>query len=229
LKLDTKPGDERVIMVHGDLAQADRVIIHIPGAGTDLDDVRDGGNPDALSLYHAAERAAPGQNIALVFFMDYNVPDTVEVAGIGLPDLEAVSPAGARDGALRLRGFVQDLRESGIPADRVSVVAHSYGSVVAGTAMQQGLDVQRVIAAGSPGMGADAPGELRHRSPGVELFATEALLDPYPAAPGHGPPPTDFDGVGTFPADGLWHSSYFKEGTGSLRTIATLAVGGRPR
>lgn len=156
-------GDERIVEVHGNLSTAARVIIHVPGIFTGLDDYQDGGNDAAEALYRSAQDRG---DVAVISFADYDVPQNL---------LEAAGDHGAQTGAPQLRALVQRLHADGFATGDISVVAHSYGSRVAGEAMKGGLDVDRVVAVGSPGMGADSRAALG--SPGVDLYAGSTPTD----------------------------------------------------
>ncbi len=242
LMIDGKPGDQRITEVYGDLSKAKKVIIHIPGMNTNLDNYRNG-NADAKAILAEAQ-AMYGPDVAVISFMDYNVPDDLG---------EAASGAGADSGVATLRQLVTDLHAQGFSTQDLSVVAHSYGTVVAGHAMQAGLDVRTVVALGSPGMGADSRAGLG--SPDVRLYAGSAPLnvtsgnqgaitvistlvggpaagvigagDYVSWAPAHGESPAA-DGFGANKLDvpdAYGHSQYFRQ-TESLRNIVRAAYAG---
>lgn len=237
MSLNSGAGDQRVVDVYGDLANAAKVIIHVPGMSTDLDnygrhDNGQTGHPDARFLQEAAQGES-GQKVAVVSFADYDIP---RLGGAALG-------SAADGGAEGLRALVADLRAMGYDTSQISVVGHSYGSVVIGHAMKDGLAVREVVVAGGPGMGATRA-EMEAGSPGVRLTAVQAAPgDPVPGAdnvfslntPGpngvhmstgpHGISP-DTPGFG---ADRViqtngnhGHSEYFKDAMG--REIALEAV-----
>jgi hypothetical protein len=233
LSFSDVPGDHRIVQVHGDLATASRVIVHVPGISTDLgsympdahpDDSRFG-HHDALSLFDEVQLQADG-GVAVISFLDYNVP----TGGVGfVPDVfEAANAAGAESGATALRALVQELSDQG---QSVSVVAHSYGSLVTGLAMEQGLAADVVVAVGSPGMGIDGKTDSMPK-----LFVGDATGDYVTGygqivdgvggrIDGHGADPRSFaDGMIDVSGAAL-HSSYF-EGT-SLANVVDAALGRR--
>ena len=243
LMVDATAADNRAVEVIGDLEAADRVIIHVPGMNTDLGDYAPGGHRDASALY--TQLTSTGERVAVVSFMDYNVPDD---------PAEAASSAGAESGVHGLRTLVGDLQSMGISQSRIGVVAHSYGSVVVGHAMKEGLDVSRVVVLGSPGMGHGVDDRADLGSPHVELYAAKAEgnlaavaagalgpLGPVLGAaagnaisggdyvsplPGHGEDPSD-EGFGATVFDvgsARGHSQYFRERSTSLNTIANLLL-----
>lgn len=226
LSFSDVPGDHRVVQVHGDLATASRVIVHVPGISTDLDSYVPDAHPDdprfghhdALSLFDEAQRQAGG-GVAVISFLDYNVP----TGGAGpIPDVfEAANAAGAESGATALRALVQELSDQG---QSVSVVAHSYGSLVTGLAMEQGLAADVVVAVGSPGMGIDGRTDTMPM-----LFVGDATGDYVTGygqfVEGHGADPRSFaDGMIDVSGAAL-HSSYF-EGA-SLANVVDAALGHR--
>jgi Alpha/beta hydrolase len=210
-------GDHRLVEVVGDLESADRVVVHIPGMNTDLGEYADGGHGSATNLYRELE-AVSGENVVVISFMDYNVPDDV---------LEAAGGSGADSGVEPLQTLVADLHDLGLPSDQLAVVAHSYGSVVTGHTMQDGLDVGTVVTVGSPGMadGADDRSDLG--SPTVTLWSAAAGNDAVAWAPVHGEDPSA-DGFGANRFDigaASGHSEYFDREGRSLTNVARIAAG----
>ncbi len=233
LKIDSAPGSQRMIEVHGDLGNSRRVVITIPGMNTDLADYQPG-KSHACKLYDEI-LGRTISDVAVISFADYKVPDDL---------LGAASSAGAMDGAGRLKIFVNELNVIGYVTSEISIVAHSYGTVVAGTAMIGGMLVDRVVALGSPGMGGDVNQLTAY---GVDLYAASApfdgdqirqademgdiqrVLDPVSHAPGHGENPADLEfGAKVFEVpDARGHSSYFDQRSTSLRNIVDIALGDR--
>jgi hypothetical protein len=217
LAFSAAPGDHRLVEVVGDLETAERVVIHVPGMNTDLGEYADGGHGNATNLYRELDAVA-SENVVVISFMDYDVPDDV---------LEAAGGRGAESGVAPLRAFVADLHELGLQNDQIVVVAHSYGSVVTGHTMQDGLDVGTVVTVGSPGMadGADDRSDLG--SPGVTLWSAAADNDAVAWAPFHGEDPSaDGFGANGFDIAGAsGHSEYFDREGRSLTNIARIAAG----
>lgn len=222
LVFDSTPGDQRLVEVIGDLSEADRVVIHIPGMSTDLEEYAEGGIKDATNLYLEAN-ALTDENVVVISSIDYNVPDDL---------FEAASGAGAESGVAPLQALVGDLHDMGFEDNQLSIVAHSYGTLVTGRTMQNDLDVGRAIILGSPGMGAGDRTGLG--SSDVEVWAARAQDDPIGMTPDwaltHGKDPSDQDfGANTFNVpDARGHSAYFERDSFSLVAITTLAIGGDP-
>jgi pimeloyl-ACP methyl ester carboxylesterase len=164
--------------------------------------------------------------------------------------LSAADPAAARDGADDLDRFQDGLRATaaGPPAHH-TVVGHSYGSLLVGTAAREhGLAVDDVVFVGSPGVGADHAsglgipvGHVWASTARWDIINATALADRAPewldrdvtrdrwhgTDPGH----PDF-GARTFTSDeGSWrnpvaaHNAYFEEGNAALAAIGAIARG----
>jgi Alpha/beta hydrolase len=228
LEYDTH-GDGRAVELIGDLAHATHIAIVIPGVDTTLANFDHGlGNVErrapafqARQLY-AQMTARTSEPVAVVAWLGYDPPE-----GIGLA---AVREDRAKAGAAALASFVQTL-----PAVDVTIVGHSYGSVVAGLAAPKlGPNVHDIIAIGSPGMGVDTRADLHTTArvwagtaksdwtrwiPGVRVFGL-----------GHGTRPAEPEfGALPLPVDGVAnHDSYFVTGTGSLTAMAEIATGAMP-
>ena len=207
-------GDGRRVEVIGDLPSAAHVVILIPGMTNAVDNYETQLRPKAMALFDAMQSEAPaGTGVCVIAWLGYNTPDG---GPSGLVD--AAASRAARSGAEQLRADLALLRSNGLRA-HVTVVGHSYGSVVAGRAMRDDgdgpLPVDDVVVVGSPGM--DAGSRRALGSAGVRLWAGKttaggvpAILhppggdvlwladravrvmrggDPVPMAPVHGPDP----------------------------------------
>ena len=224
-------GNGRVVEVFGDLATADRIAVLVPGVSTTannfntgLDDVRDRAPAvQARNLYDATRAAAPGQRVAVVAWLGYDAPQ-----GIGRT---AAREELARAGATALDGFTRDLAILR-PAATVTVIGHSYGSVVAGLAAA-GLpsQVKDLVVVGSPGMSVSRAADL-HTS--ARIWAGQSgtdWIDWVPAlqvwGAGHGTLPTTAGfGATVFGTQGvLDHDHYLAQGTQSLANIASIVLG----
>jgi hypothetical protein len=227
-------GDGRAVVAIGDADHARHVLTHVPGAGSDLNKV--------AGLLGRTERmaAAAGAGTAAVLWLGYDAPEGLSAAGTG------AAHAAADD----LDRFQEGLRvtAAGPPAHH-TIVGHSYGSLVVGTAAHDlGLPVEDVVFVGSPGVGVDRAADLgipaEHvwsstaRFDAVRLTAfADRELEPLDPDIGldrwHGADPGDprFGGR-TFPSDpGQWyrpvtaHNAYFDDGSTSLAAIGAIARG----
>ncbi len=163
LEYDTR-GDGRAVEAVGDLARATRIAIVIPGVDTTVANFDHGlGNIErrapafqARQLYGAMS-ARTSEPVAVVAWLGYNPPE-----GVGLA---AVREDRAAAGARALVSFVDTLTAAH-PAAAITVIGHSYGSVVAGLAAPRlGPNVHDIIAIGSPGMGVDKRADLHTDGP----------------------------------------------------------------
>ncbi|BCJ44545.1 hypothetical protein GCM10010168_13580 [Actinoplanes ianthinogenes] len=225
LALDRR-GDGRIVEVLGDLATAGRVVILIPGVDTTLAtfDTGLGGVGRRAPAWQARQlfhQAGPG--VAVIAWLGYDPPE-----GIGRAALrEDRAAAGAR----ALESFVDDL-VARRPDQRITLVGHSYGSIVAGRAAAHlPAQVTDIVALGSPGMGVSRAADLHT---GARVWAAAAPDDWTRKLPGirilglgHGRLPVD-PAFGALPlpaADVHGHDGYFVTGTSTLRAIALIASG----
>lgn len=224
LSLD-QHGQGHLVEAFGDIRRARNIAVIVPGVGWTgplLSDEREAGRRhpavQARSLLAEMERLAPGVPAAVVVWLDYDPP-----AGLG-PD--AARSERAMAGAPRLAAFVDGLPHG----TTVSVVCHSYGSVVCAHAAPR-LDASSLVVVGSPGMDVWSRAGL-HTS--ATVWAGIAPGDPIGAVPhsridgyGHAADPTTPDfGAEALPVDGArGHNGYLVPGTGSLRAIAEIAIG----
>ncbi|WP_328342944.1 alpha/beta hydrolase [Micromonospora sp. NBC_00421] len=151
LGLDPR-GDGRAIVALGNPDRAGRVLTYVPGMTSDLADVP-GELSRAARVQARCTVIAPGEETAAVLWLDYDAPDF-------LP--EASSPAQARDAGPALHRFQEGLRATHDgPAARQTVLGHSYGSLVVGSAARDhGLAADALAFVGSPGVGVDRAGAL---------------------------------------------------------------------
>jgi len=224
-------GNGRVVEVFGDLGSADRIAVLVPGVSTTannfntgLDDVRDRAPAvQARALYDAARAAAPGQHVAVIAWLGYDAPQ-----GVGRT---AAREELAQAGATALDGFTRDLAIMR-PKARVTVIGHSYGSVVAGLAAASlPSQVKDVVVVGSPGMGVSRAADL-HTS--AHVWAGQSAQDWINWVPafrvwgaGHGTLPTT-PGFGdrVFGTTGVVdHDHYLAPGTQSLGNIVSIVLG----
>lgn len=164
-----------------------------------------------------------GERVAVVAWLGYRTPH-----GVGR---DAAREELARAGAVALDRFVAGLVRQR-PAAAVTLIGHSYGSVVVGLAAPRlPRQVTDLVAVGSPGMGVDRAADLHTTArvwaglsgadwirwvPGVELLG--AGHDTQPADPSFGARVFDTTGVTD-------HDRYLSPGTSSLTNIADITLG----
>ncbi|MCI3225911.1 alpha/beta hydrolase [Streptomyces sp. NP-1717] len=219
-------GGGRAAEVFGDLGSAERVSVVVPGVDTNLltfertDRRFTAPVGMARSLYDAERAAAPRTRTAVIAWADYTAP-----AGLGV---EAAIGRLASDGAVRLNALT-----SALPGDsRVSLICHSYGSVVCGIAARRlPARVTDVAVAGSPGMRVGSAGQLRTHARVWAMRDQDDWIQDVPylkvVGLGHGADPMTPDfGARILSARGaVGHSGYFEPDTESLRNFADIGVG----
>lgn len=225
LSFDGRDGG-RAVEVFGDLPAAGRIAVLVPGADTDLDryGLLRGG---ALRLRRALVGGA-----VVIAWLGYRTPSTVSVAALTTGPADEAAPA--------LRAFVRWLTAAA-PAARVSVLCHSYGTVVCARAAS-GLGVAGIVLFGSAGVPASRVADL---GTGATVWAGRGGGDWVAHVPhlrlrlpfadlglglglGADPVAPRF-GARVFAAGDGGHSDYLKAGSVSLRSIARIVSGRDPR
>ncbi|MEV5883560.1 alpha/beta hydrolase [Streptomyces sp. NPDC052020] len=218
-------GAGRATEVLGDLARARHVAVLVPGSDTGLD-TYGRFRAAAVALYDRLRARAPeGTRVAVVAWLGYETPGTVSGAVATTGRAERAAP--------RLRALVRQLRGITGPRAHLSLLCHSYGSVVCARAAA-GLDVGDIALVGSPGTGADRAADLR--SP-ARLWAARGTGDWVEHVPhvrarlfgttvGFGTDPVSGRfGARVFAAGDGGHSDYFAPGSRSLANLARIALG----
>ncbi|MEV6343412.1 alpha/beta hydrolase [Actinoplanes sp. NPDC051851] len=223
--------DGRAVIALGDPDLADNVLTHVPGMTADLESV--GG--ELTRAERVAERATdvrPAEATSAILWLDYDAPDFLD---------EAWSARQAEEGAAGLRSFQEGLRTTHEGAGRLTVLGHSYGSLLVGRAAAGGLAAENVVFVGSPGVGADSVGEL-HLPAGQRVWASTSVSDPIQYLA--------IDPVDRHPGRDLWfgrdpsdpgfgarvfhsqvdagHLGYWDPGRPALDALAAITLGDRP-
>jgi pimeloyl-ACP methyl ester carboxylesterase len=219
------------VEVVGDLATADRVVVLVPGVNTQLADFDRGLGGvtrrapamqarTILSQLHADDPAA---RVAVVAWLGYHPPDGIDWA--------AITESRARSGAAALVAFVRRVHAQR-PAADVTLVGHSYGSIVVGLAARDLPEVHDVVVLGAPGLGVDSAADL----PGTHVWSALAATDWIGRIPqvrlfglGHGPRPSS-PGFGSTPlptAGVAGHDYYLTPGSSTLDAVASVVLGDR--
>lgn len=225
--------DARIVASLGNPDTAEHTGVFVPGTGAGLGDF--GGSLDRMGDLQAQAMTVPGSDdVAMVVWLGYDAPDDIA---------HAVLPEYADDAAPDLRGFTEGLRASHEgPASHTTVIGHSYGSTVVGTADAldgAGLAADDIIVAGSPGMGNEAV-ERQGWFDGPKIDDVSDMHideDHFWAGAGaddiisytqvHGNAPHDWSfGGQRFSTDGAsGHSEYWNNGTEALENQAYILVG----
>lgn len=204
-------GDGRLAEVFGDLESARHVAVVVPGMDKDLNNFN-GGNAERVQAQ--ASEFDPDQ-VATIQWLGYDTPEGATALGQG-----AAEP-GARD----LPRFVDGIRVQRHERLHWTVVGHSYGSLVAGKALsEQGLAVDEVVFVGSPGVGVNSAAELGE---GFNVWVGLARDDIVGYSEWHGRNPHSraFGATRFHTGDISGHSSYFNDGSESLRNIGLITAG----
>ncbi|MFF9912510.1 alpha/beta hydrolase [Streptomyces sp. NPDC013457] len=219
LAFDGRDGGRSVEVV-GDLARADRIAVLVPGSDTPLgsERFRDG----AVALQRRL-----GERGAVLAWLGYPTPATASAA--------AVTPGRAEEAAPGLRDFIAELRAAR-PAARLTLLCHSYGSVVCAEAAP-GLPVAGIVLYGSPGTGADSAADLRTtatvwagrgRSDWIAHVPHVRLSLPFGELGFGADPLAPEFGARVFDAGDGGHSDYLLTGSVPLANLARIVEGREP-
>ncbi|MEU1849589.1 alpha/beta hydrolase [Streptomyces sp. NPDC019990] len=218
-------GSGRVTEVLGDLTRADHVAVLVPGSDTSID-TYGRFHAAAAALHQRLTRQVPaGTRTAVVAWLGFETPGTISTT--------VTTTGRARQAAPHLRALVADLRALAGPGPRISLLCHSYGSVVCGRAAA-GLAVDDIALVGSPGTGADTAADLRTRARvwaargggdwvenvphlSTDLFGTTVGFGTDPVSPAFG--------ARVFAAGEGGHSDYFRPGSASLTNLTRIVLG----
>ncbi|WP_225096976.1 alpha/beta hydrolase [Streptomyces sp. CoH27] len=219
-------GSGRIAEVFGNLDQAQRISVVVPGVDTDLLTFQKTNRQYtapvgmAQALYAAERTASPATRTAVIAWADYTAPD-----GLGV---DAATGLRAAEGALRLNALLDALPGTA----PVAMICHSYGSVVCGVAAHDmPRRVSDIAVAASPGMRVSAASHLRT---GAQVWAMRDATDWIQDVPylelgglGHGADPVSsaFGARVLSARDAHGHAGYFQPGTDSLRNLADVGVG----
>ncbi|MER6143128.1 alpha/beta hydrolase [Streptomyces sparsogenes] len=219
-------GSGRAAEVFGDLEHAGRVSVVVPGVDTNILTFQKSERGYtavvgmARALYDAERAVDPNGKNAVIAWADYTSP-----SGVGM---DAATGKLAAQGALRLRALVNGLPE----LTRVSLMCHSYGSVVCGVAARDlAPKVTDIAVAGSPGMRADHASDLGTSARVWAMRDSGDWIQDIPHVElgglGHGADPVSSGfGARILSADGAQgHAGYFEPGTTSLANFARVGVG----
>lgn len=210
-------GEGKVAEVFGSLSDADFVGLYVPGMGSSLDKFDIQIASKARRLFEAAGQQHGNKSVALIAWLGYDAPDDA-------PSIQVLSDKQARKGGKDLFRAVEGLSLK--PGQQVILIAHSYGTVVLGVALKAGIQAQRVLVMGSPGMLINNPTEL-DRGDNIELFTMEAPGDLVTDLERFGQDPNEADSGFTRLETGKerGHSSYLSAGSVSLVNAAAVLTG----
>ncbi|MFB7405804.1 alpha/beta hydrolase [Streptomyces sp. NPDC056202] len=210
----------RSVEVFGDLAGATRTAVLVPGSDTRLDSAR-------LRSGAAALQRELGRGTAVLTWLGYRTPATLSAA--------ATTSGRAQEAAPLLASFIRELAAAA-PRARLTLLCHSYGSVVCAEAAE-GLPVAGLVLYGSPGTGADRAADLRTPATVWAGRGTDDWISHVPhvraSLPfgelgfGTDPVAPEF-GARVFDSGTGGHSDYLRPGSVSLRNMARIVAGRDP-
>ena len=218
-------GDGRGVEVVGDLVHAKRIAVVVPGAGNTLsnfDSVKGPGG-GAEALWSQAQDLGAHDSLAVIGWLGYDPPsvDSIHVTTLGH----------AETGARALKVFLNQLRA--VNKAPVTLLCHSYGSVVCGQAAHA-VKATDIAVFGSPGMGVGSVADL---DTGARIWAGRGANDGIADVPhvqvdllgldlGFGDDPVDpAFGARRFDAGKGGHSDYLRPGSLALHNLALIAMG----
>jgi hypothetical protein len=218
--LQFDPAGDLTAVALGDLDSAAAVGVLVPGINTTPDDDLPGLLRDAAAVRAAAEDAAPGLAVAAVAWLGYRTPGLRTMA----------SPQAARRGGPALDRVLDGLAAArsvpgGGPAPRTSLIAHSYGSVVAGQAVRAPgrLAADALVLLGSPGV----PGRGAEHLEADEVYGAWSWSDPVSWLQWFGDAPPDWsfgdEPLPTEPTEG--HTDYYDPDRPTLAAIGQVVAG----
>jgi pimeloyl-ACP methyl ester carboxylesterase len=213
-----RPALQHYAVLFGDFEAARHFAVVVPGVG-DGTDLCEDWIPGARNLYEAAEATA------VILWKGYDNPDDLLAAAAGSIECNDVLVTAASD----LTAFVASL--SLRPNQSLTVVAHSFGSIVTGAALADcGLQCTDVVVAGSPGMTVDELRQLHVDE--SHFFSEQAPGDPIAELGIFGTAPTSptFGGrrlSTNAPNHAVVHahSEYFEPGSEALENIVDVVMG----
>jgi hypothetical protein len=218
--LQFDPAGDLAAVVLGDLDTAAALGVLVPGINTTPDDDLPAMLRDATAVRAAAVAAAPGLAVAVVAWLGYRTPG---LATMALP--QAARRGGpALDRALDGLAAARAVPGAG-PAPRTSVIAHSYGTVVAGRAVRAPgrLAADALVLLGSPGV----PGGGAEDLEAAEVYGAWSVADPVSWLQWFGDTPSDWSfrdrSLPTEPTEG--HTDYYDADRPTLAAIGQVVAG----
>ncbi|MFH9071608.1 alpha/beta hydrolase [Streptomyces alboflavus] len=222
-------GDGRAIVANGNPDTADHQAVYVPGTKAALGNI-EGDIERGVKVWNSATARSDGESVSTVTWLGYDAPDDVVK--------DATFEHYAYDGAPALNRFLDGLEttHTGDTAPHRTVIGHSYGSTLIGSAAQTGdLNSDDVVFAGSPGAKVSHADQLD--VPKGHVWNEDAKGDPVPEAGRflHGGSESIFEepkipsdpgfGANQMATDTEGHSGYWDEGSRSLQNQALVVVG----
>lgn len=186
------PSRASLVELNGDIATARSVAVLVPGVNTTID-----GSAANTATARRFVSATHGE-VAMITYLGGPFPQVHNPAEVFL---EAANTHYALHMAPRLVAFSEDV-DRAVGDIPVTVIGHSYGGSIVGTAEALGLTSDRTLflAAAGAGVGVDDPGDWHNRNPDVLRYSMTApgdFIETVQGIPGgpHGADPDEIDGV----------------------------------
>lgn len=190
------PGRTSLVELHGSVASASSVAVLVPGLNTTING--SAANARTARRFVSATRG----DVATITYLGGPFPRGDNLASALAA---AADPRYALAMAPRLVAFSEDVDRTADSTGRripVTVIGHSYGGSIVGTAEALGLTSDRTlyVAAAGAGVGVDDPGDWHNRNPHVLRFSMTppgdfiAAVQGIPGGP-HGADPDEMPGV----------------------------------
>ncbi len=231
LVLDNSSYEETMAAVAvGDVDTATHVAVFVPGLGSTVHGDIDSYDEDMEGLKTTVQQLLPpsrNESAAVVTWLNYQAPQL----GWSLldPDRTVVSTLAAEAGADRLGPFLDGIDAARAHDPHLSVLAHSYGSLTAASALRVDTGADDFVALGSPGLGTQTAADLR--MPDGHVFTAEAVGDIVADLGSFGRDPGALEGVTLLSteesgglADSTGHSEYFAEESTSRYNTALVVA-----
>lgn len=187
------PARAALVELNGRLSTARGVAVLVPGVNTTIDD--SAANTATARRFVSAGRG----DVAVITYLGGPFPQVRDPAAAFL---QAADPGFALDMAPGLVAFTEDVDRAVGDGVAVTVIGHSYGGSIVGTAEALGMTSDRTLflAAAGAGVGVDDPGDWHNRNPDVLRFSMTApgdFIEAVQGIPGgpHGADPDEMTGV----------------------------------
>lgn len=236
MQLDPTDGGRAAVVI-GNPDTADFVTYLVPGMNYGVQEQLVNWSDTAEALYaeqkrvlrERADPTTPAQSVATIAWIGYETPDLFTVGGLDRAEIGADQLEHAINGLRDVRGDNQPF---------LSIIGHSYGSVVSLVALARGsLSVDTFTIVGSPGSASQSAADLNVA--GGEVFVGEADWDPAvnsgffgsdPGASSYGAHRLGVTGnrdavTGKWLNASFGHNDYFTPGSESLHNMALIGTG----
>lgn len=229
LTLDSATGTGRAVVAFGDLDRADHVAVLVPGLSGWVPHYLEGLSGDAQRVRVQAAGYGNG-SVATVAWIGYQAPNVHNVALRGAAERGVPGLRRTLD-ALEVRAAARGREQT------VTLLGHSYGSMLSGLATREPTGIDDLVLLGSPGAAAHRTSELS--VPAGHVWVGEARFDPVadlgrfgadPSFPTFGattlPTGAGLDLLlGTPVASSTGHSEYYAAGSAALASVGLVVAG----